>query len=209
MSLTSWSAFALLALLHSATPGPSVAILLSTALGGGHGTALKLVPGFAFGELLLIAASVSILTVFATILPNALLAMHLVGGAYLIFLGFKTIVRVKPILVGVTGIRTTRANGTFIQGFLTTGLNPKGLLFYVMLLPAFVDGGNAPTSYAILAATMIFVSISIDLAYIFICRVASEYINDKYVINLCMISGLFLIFLGIYLIFSFEESIIS
>ena len=51
---------------------------------------------FAFGELLLIAASVSILTVFATILPNALLAMHLVV-APISYSWVSRQVRVKPI----------------------------------------------------------------------------------------------------------------
>jgi threonine/homoserine/homoserine lactone efflux protein len=68
--------------------------------------------------------------------PAALTALTVVGGSYLVWLGTKT-TRHPATLGGRVDEPTGTARGTLLRGMAVSGLNPKGLLIFVALLPQF------------------------------------------------------------------------
>jgi threonine/homoserine/homoserine lactone efflux protein len=85
------------------------------------------------------------LAVLITTSPGALTAVTLVGGAYLIWLGASVLSR--PAEAQDTAFtRSPGADSTVhiaARGAATSGLNPKGLLLFVAVLPQFVDRHGA------------------------------------------------------------------
>ena len=92
--------------------------------------------GYVLHTVLLVAGLAALLTGG----PGMLGWLTVAGAAYLLWLGLTTIRTWRGASFGSAGVRAP-ANQfrTFLQGMGTSGINPKGLLFYVALVPQFVS----------------------------------------------------------------------
>lgn len=131
------AAFWVVALLLIVAPGPDWAFTLGATV---RGNALLpavggLVTGYAVMTLV-VAAGVGEVVAGT---PAALTGLCVLGGGYLVWLGASTLRHpaAPPVAAGSGPARTDRR--TFAQGVGVSGLNPKGLLIYVALLPQFTD----------------------------------------------------------------------
>ena len=148
--------FVLSGLLLSITPGPDTLYIIGrsstqgwragaiAALGIGTGTLVHICAA-ALGLSALLAASA---TVFA--------AVKFIGAGYLLYVGITLIRSAGALRASASRIipRTTTLRGVFMQGFLTNVLNPKVALFFLALLPQFVqaDAGSKPLAFLFLGA---------------------------------------------------------
>jgi threonine/homoserine/homoserine lactone efflux protein len=85
---------------------------------------------------LLVAAGLAVLI---TTTPAALTAVTLVGGAYLIWLGASVLSQPATTAAFATPAASASTARVAARGAATSGLNPKGLLLFVAVLPQFVD----------------------------------------------------------------------
>jgi threonine/homoserine/homoserine lactone efflux protein len=82
--------------------------------------------------------------------------VKIVGGLYLLYLGFKLLrAGVSPAT-----LPTATASGSrwklFANTYLVTALNPKGIIFFVAFLPQFIDPvGDVTRQLWILSATYV------------------------------------------------------
>ena len=89
------------------------------------------------------------------------------GALYLMWLGIQKF-REEPVpfeeIAARTEFKDTSTKGIFLQGFLVSQTNPKGLIFLLAVLPQFVDP-TLPTAmqYVILTLTLVCVDINRDL----------------------------------------------
>lgn len=92
--------------------------------------------GYVLHTVLLVAGLAALLTG----IPGVLGWLTVAGAAYLLWLGLTTIRSWRGASFGNAEVRAP-ANQfrTFLQGMGTSGINPKGLLFYVALVPQFVS----------------------------------------------------------------------
>lgn len=92
--------------------------------------------GYVLHTVLLVAGLAALLTG----VPGILGWLTVAGAAYLLWLGLTTIRTWRGASFGGAEVRAP-ANQfrTFLQGMGTSGINPKGLLFYVALVPQFVS----------------------------------------------------------------------
>jgi threonine/homoserine/homoserine lactone efflux protein len=147
MAASAVLAFWAVALLLIAVPGPDWAFTLSVAVRG-HALSAA-VAGLVVGYTamtLVVAAGVGALVAGT---PAALTVLTAVGGIYLIWLGLLTLAKpaaptaqptpliTNPVAAVVAVPRTTSA--ILAQGVGVSGLNPKGLLVFIALLPQFTD----------------------------------------------------------------------
>ena len=137
-------------------PGPTVMLVVSHALNGGRRTALGSVPGTMLGDFT--AMTVSLAGAGAVLAASATLftALKLVGAAYLIWLGVR-LWRAKPD-PSALDLKTAPAGmrSVFLQAFVVTALNPKGIVFFVAFVPQFVDpAAPALMQFVVLEATFV------------------------------------------------------
>ncbi|HEX9225230.1 MAG TPA: LysE family translocator [Arthrobacter sp.] len=92
--------------------------------------------GYVLHTVLLVAGLAALLTG----IPGVLGWLTAAGAAYLLWLGLTTIRSWRGASFGSAEVRAP-ANQfqTFLRGMGTSGINPKGLLFYVALVPQFVS----------------------------------------------------------------------
>lgn len=129
-------------LLLIVAPGADWAFTLSSSLRG-HGV-VPAVGGLAAGYALMtavVAAGVGVLVAGSS---GALTAVSLLGGAYLVWLGVGTLRHPSAPPTAAEAADAARpAWATFAAGIGVSGLNPKGLLVFMALLPQFTDRGAA------------------------------------------------------------------
>jgi threonine/homoserine/homoserine lactone efflux protein len=161
-------AFAALALVVIAIPGPSVLFVVGRALAHGRRVALASVVGNELGELtlaVLVALGVGpLLQRSATLL----LAVKLAGAVYLIVLGIRAIRqrRVHDLAQQIAdrgrgGLRSAA------DGFLVGVSNPKTAVFFVAILPEFVSGaaGHVPVQMIMLGVLYVLIAFVSDAVW--------------------------------------------
>ncbi len=163
MHLFIWVAFALAYTLMAAAPGPVIAIIVSYAITSGRPASLAVVAGTALGDAtILLAAALGVGALFAAS-AEAFTVLKLGGALYLVVLG---IVAWRAPPAAETARPARSRPRIFLHAYATTVLNPKGVLFFAVFLPQFLDA-HAPFApqVAIMAATVIVCGLLVDGSY--------------------------------------------
>jgi threonine/homoserine/homoserine lactone efflux protein len=137
-------------------PGPSVVFTVSRGVALGRRAALATVLGNTSGLMLqLLVVVIGLGSVLADS-QSVFLVLKLIGGAYLIFLGLRSIRSRRELARMLTPAEIpARSLRTIIrEGFIVGATNPKGLVIFTAVLPAFVDRaqGHAALQLATLGA---------------------------------------------------------
>jgi len=156
--------FALAAFLLIAVPGPSVLFVIGRALALGRKGGLLSVLGNALGELLQIAAVA--LGVGAVLAQSVLLfsVVKYAGAAYLIYLGIQAIRHRGGGRAAADPPRAASTVRMLREGFIVGATNPKSIVFFVAVLPQFVDyrAGSIPLQLASLGGVFLVIALASD-----------------------------------------------
>ena len=160
--------FAALSLGLALTPGPNMLYLVSRALAQGTGAGMISLVGCQFGSLVIMLCAAAGLTAALFAVPYAWDVLRLGGAAYLMFLAWQCVRPGGQPIFAVRAMPQEPAVRLFTVGFATAALNPKVALFYVAVLPPFIDParGDVFTQGAILGAVQIAVAIVFDGALV-------------------------------------------
>ncbi|MBL0934767.1 MAG: LysE family translocator [Rhizobiaceae bacterium] len=147
--------FALASLLIELTPGPNMTYLALVAAGEGRRRGYAAVAGVALGLAVLgLAAALGV----AELLQRSALAYEVLrwaGGLFLLYLAWDGWRGDGDVVQ--TGDGSDRAY--FLRGLVTNMLNPKAALFYVAVLPTFLDPAR-PLLGQTLALSAVYVAVA-------------------------------------------------
>lgn len=155
------------ALVLIAIPGPSTIYLLTRTLSEGRRSGFASAFGVETGDLIhVVAAAIGLSAVLASS-AFAFDLMKYAGAAYLIYLGIRTLVdRIDVDVQAAT--RVSSYGRLYGQGVLIHLLNPKVSLFFLAVVPQFVDPerGSVGVQVLVLGAVFIAVGLAVDIAYV-------------------------------------------
>lgn len=149
--------FALLSLGLAVTPGPNMLYLVSRSLAQGNRAGMISLLGCQAGSALIMLGAAAGVTAALIAVPYAYDVMRLGGAAYLAWLAWQS---VRPGGMPLFSPRPMPKEGDlrlFSIGMATAALNPKVALFYVAVLPPFMnpEAGALFLQAAILGAIQI------------------------------------------------------
>ena len=133
-------AFILVAAALACTPGVDWAYTITAGLR--QRSFVPAVAGLCGGYVLHTVLLVAGLAALLAGMPGVLGWITLAGAAYLMWLGISTLRSWRGASFSAEGAVVRPAGSqlrAFFQGMGTSGINPKGLLFYVALIPQFVS----------------------------------------------------------------------
>lgn len=157
MEIAALLSFGAIAFALIVVPGPDWAYVL--AAGARHHVVVPAVGGIMTGYLLITAFVVAGVGPLVAAIPAALTALTVAGSAYLLYLGYRTL-RSTGQLESTTRAEATTfsARRLFARGVVVSGLNPKGLLLFLAVLPQFAHAsGSWPLPVQLATLGMVFV----------------------------------------------------
>ena len=137
-------------------PGPDMALVARNVMRNGRAAGYATSIGICVGTLgWAMAAGFGVATVLATS-SLAFTALKLAGAAYLIYLGIMTLRdREAFAAADAAGNASLPWHRAFLQGLLSNLLNPKLGVFFLTLLPQFVDPAGSAT-FQVLQLALLF-----------------------------------------------------
>ena len=157
-------AFASLAVAVVLTPGPNMIYMISRAITQGRLAGLIAYSGVALGFVGYLLCAAFGLTAIVFAVPYAYDVLRFAGAAYIAWLAFEALRPggKSPFQVRTLPVASTRR--LFLMGLLTSLLNPKMAIFYLALLPNFIDpAGNVLGQSIALGSLHIVISITINM----------------------------------------------
>ena len=152
--IINYSTFVLSSVLLNLTPGSDTIYILSRSIAGGRRQGIASALGISTGILLhtlLAAFGLSAVLASSVVAFNV---MKWVGAAYLVVMGIRALLT-KDSVFGTNGAQQQSTFTVFRQGVLTNALNPKVALFFLALLPQFVNPNQTygPLPFVVLGFT--------------------------------------------------------
>jgi threonine/homoserine/homoserine lactone efflux protein len=143
--------FALTVFVLNATPGVDMAFTLVSTLRGGVRGGLAATVGVCAGCLVHVFAAAFGMAALMAASATAFTLVKWAGAAYLLWLaiGMFRAAR-RPVAATPTAPAAPGTARLLRQGFVTNVLNPKVALFFLALLPQFIDAGAADKTAAFL-----------------------------------------------------------
>ena len=156
MEFSHWLSLFSICLLGAMSPGPSLAVVLNATLGGGHraGYATAIAHGVGVGLYGLL--TVTGLALLITRSPTVFLAIQLLGAAYLVYLGVKSLRSSASPQLPTEGEEQQKyeSHNAALNGFLVAFLNPKLAVFMLALFSQFLNPEAAALEKGIMVATV-------------------------------------------------------
>src|SRR6476646_1930988 len=153
-NLATWLAFVATALVLLLIPGPAVLYIVSQSVEHGRRAGLMATLGVHCGTLVHITAAALGLSAILVSSSIAFGAVRLIGAAYLIYLGVRTLAD-RTARAQAPAPRETKLGMIFRQGILVNVTNPKTALFCFSILPHFVNRNGAPIPQQIVVLGLI------------------------------------------------------
>ncbi|MFI6597911.1 LysE family translocator [Nonomuraea sp. NPDC050536] len=147
------------------TPGPDMLFILGCGMRGGPRAGLLATAGVATSEAVHVAVAAAGLAALFAAVPLAFTVVRVVGAAYLIYLGVRTI-RHRKDTQGLDPASGPRISGrrAYLNGLVTNLLNPKMVTFTIAFLPQFISPalGHVWLQFAVLGVILIVLEFIVD-----------------------------------------------
>ena len=207
MDLKIWFMYLMTEVLVAITPGPAILLVSSQGLKYGAKASFFSSLGISAGNLVYFVLSACGIGTLILAAGDLFQYIKIGGAIYLIFSGMRMIYKSfysNSVEKNVSVINQSFTK-SFLQGFITEAANPKAIVFFVALIPLFInETQNMLAQFAAMGSTTIIVETLILLFYGWIAANGKKRISKNKQINKWQdrIAGSTLVGLGINLIFT-------
>jgi threonine/homoserine/homoserine lactone efflux protein len=165
-------AFAALAVGMVLTPGPNMIYMISRAITQGRVAGLISFAGVVVGFIFYMLCAAFGITALVFAVPYAYDAMRFAGVVYLLWLAFDAVRPGGRSPFQLRKMPIASRKRLFTMGLLTNLFNPKIAIFYLALLPNFIDPAGSVLLQSLTLGTL-HILISITLNTIIACAAGS------------------------------------
>lgn len=124
----------------SLSPGPAVMLVIAYGLTHGARRSLAATMGVLTANALYFAISATALGALLIASKPFFITIKWLGAAYLVYIGASALLgRPSPITTSNTAARSRSVRSIYLSGLTLQLANPKSLIFFVAILPQFVD----------------------------------------------------------------------
>jgi homoserine/homoserine lactone efflux protein len=169
MTLKTWLLFLVMETALSLSPGPAVFYVVSQGVRGGLRRTLPAAAGILSANAIYFALSATSLGALIATSGRFFVIAKWLGAAYLIYLGIKSLIDAgagKGVSLNGGTPQSGDRRRVYLGAVTLQLANPKALLFFLALLPQFIDTGRAVIpQMLILAATSMIPELFILVGY--------------------------------------------
>jgi threonine/homoserine/homoserine lactone efflux protein len=156
------------------TPGQDTFFILGRSLAGGRAAGIAAALGVTAGSLIHTFLAALGLSALLAASPYAFMAVKLAGAMYLFYIGVRSLMS-RPQTLPEDGARDGHDGrwAAFRSGVITNLLNPKVGLFFLALMPQFIDAASSSKVVAFLALGSTFVALGVAWCLVLAVAAAS------------------------------------
>jgi threonine/homoserine/homoserine lactone efflux protein len=176
MTLHTYLMFIIASVVLVIVPGPDMIYMLSRCIAQGRRAGVMSAIGFNIGGYVHLTAAVLGLSAILATSSVAFTAVKWLGAAYLVYLGISALRSTSGPLV-VPGSTLNRDNRTILwQALLSDVLNPKVAIFFLALIPQFVNprGAHPTLQILLLGITVNMIALPINLILVYCSASVTE-----------------------------------
>lgn len=179
--ISSLLTFALICLGMVLTPGPNMIYLISRSIMQGHGAGLISLCGIILGFVVYMLCAAFGITALLFTVPYAYDALRFGGAAYLLWLAWQSLRPGGASPFQLRELVPDRPRKLFGMGFFTSLLNPKIAMFYLALLPQFIDpaAGSVLGQSVLLGAMQITISGAVNALIVFTAGAIALFLRNR------------------------------
>jgi threonine/homoserine/homoserine lactone efflux protein len=154
--------FAIAAIALLAVPGPAVLFIVARSASQGVRAGLVSVLGVHAASVVHVVAAVAGLSAVLAASATAFTVVKLLGGAYLVLVGVRTIIDARRAGVATAAPPPARSLRRIArEGFVVNLLNPKTAIFFLAFLPQFVDADRGHVWSQTLVLGLVFIALGL------------------------------------------------
>tara|TARA_B100001079_G_scaffold193731_1_gene167485 strand:- start:438 stop:1040 length:603 start_codon:yes stop_codon:yes gene_type:complete len=188
--------FILLQISVAFSPGLIIALVVNESVQKGRINGLQVAYGAATGAIGITVITATVITYIFSFIPEILTFIYIFGIIYIIYKGINT-------FLDNGANATILQSASFSSGLKINLANPKMWVFYLSVLPLFVDGEvDMFSSLIFLGVITIFINLLADISYALLSSYLFNNSSLKVKRYINIISGICLISIGVYLFFS-------
>ncbi|MGY8896139.1 MAG: LysE family translocator [Gammaproteobacteria bacterium] len=199
MTLLDFASLFLIAFVFVITPGPGTLAVFAKSMSQGFMPAFYLSLGMVLGDLMYLSVVLFSLDLFAEVITPLMDYVRILGGLYLVYLGYGAWNAHKVKLSSKARHKSNAKE--FLTGLLISLTNPKVMIFYIAILPAFIDLSQVSLLYAleILATVGVGLIAGISAINITVGKIKQIFAKPGMDVRINKISGIIMMSVGILL----------
>lgn len=200
LTLPSVAALATAMVVLASVPSVSVLAVTARSAAGGFGHGVAATAGIVLGDLVFLLIALLGLSALAAAMGDWFSLAKYLGGAYLIWFGFR-LLRSRPAPnAGARPAHTSSLGASFLTGLLITLADQKAILFYLGFLSVFIDLASATAlDIAAIAGITVLSVGSVKLVYAYLAHRAGRLISHRLGRGVNVAAGSAVIGAGVYL----------
>jgi homoserine/homoserine lactone efflux protein len=197
MTLQTWLWFCLTETVLCFIPGPAVLFVLATALRRGFPSATVAAAGILAGNTFYFALSATGIAAVIVASHAIFSALKWAGAAYLVWLGLRMLWSRAAERGATPQGSTGNAERVFSRAFIVQAANPKALVFFIALLPQFINpAGSVAWQILVLGISSVVIEFMVLSLYAALAARARTISGARFSGSLERIGGAFLIAAG-------------
>lgn len=199
MTLLDFASLFLIAFVFVITPGPGTLAVFAKSMSQGFMPAFYLSLGMVLGDLMYLSVVLFSLDLFAEVITPLMDYVRILGGLYLVYLGYGAWNAHKVKLSSKARHKSNTKE--FLTGLLISLTNPKVMIFYIAILPAFIDLSQVSLLYAleILATVGVGLIAGISAINITVGKIKQIFAKPGMDVRINKISGVIMMSVGVLL----------
>lgn len=201
MELTVWLGLLASALFISISPGPGAIFSISQGTQNGFKRALIAVVGLQLGLMSQIVFLLFGLGMLIDQFPSVFIVIKIIGMAYLIILGLlQWLKKIEQIATTENKLKVTFSPlKALLQGFFVNLTNIKGTVFFLALIPLFIDLTVLKLSTCLIfISTLIVIDLLVMTGYVTLAELSKTLLSDpKKILWQNRLTGATLILVGL------------
>jgi threonine/homoserine/homoserine lactone efflux protein len=197
MTLEAWIAFCLTETALCFIPGPAVLFVVSVALARGGRGGIAAALGIVAGNTFYFALSATGIAAVIVASSELFAVLKWCGAGYLVWIGLRMLF-VRPATAAA--VSPQPIHRAFVRGFVVQTANPKALIFFVALLPQFIDASaSIGWQVFVFGVSSVVIELVVLCIYIAAAVKAREFAGQCLRAPLERVGGAFLLMAGIRL----------
>lgn len=181
MDLQNYLLFVSASIILCIVPGPDMIYLLTRTIAQGKKAGVAAALGINIGGYFHLTAAILGISVIIATSSLAFTFLKWCEAAYLIYIGIQAILSTSILNIGQDHDSSTPLKTIFWQGFVSDALNPKVAIFFISLLPQFIqpEAGNSLNQLLILGLTVNIVALPINLIIVWFSHTVSKRLRES------------------------------